>query len=52
MTSLRVDQEREFLAPFFACAEMGELATASEIKRAFEAHVGHARRREHYLPSA
>jgi hypothetical protein len=31
---LRVDQEREFLAPFFARAAMGELASASEIKRA------------------
>jgi hypothetical protein len=31
---LRVDQEREFLAPFFARAQMGELASASESKRA------------------
>ena len=36
-----VEQERELLAPFFACAERGELATAGEIKRAFEAQVGH-----------
>jgi hypothetical protein len=52
MASLRLDQEREFLAPFFARAEMGELATAGEIKHAFEAQVGHVRRREHHLPSA
>jgi hypothetical protein len=29
-----------FLAPFFARAEQGELATASEIKQAFESRVG------------
>jgi len=38
---LTVEQERELLAPFFACAQRGELATAGEIKRAFEAQVGH-----------
>ncbi len=38
---LTVEQEREFLAPFFARAQRGELATAGEIKRAFEAQVGH-----------
>ncbi len=37
---LTVEQERELLAPFFACAQRGELATAGEIKRAFEAQVG------------
>ena len=37
---LSVEEEREFLAPFFARAEMGELTTAGEIKRAFEARVG------------
>ena len=41
MTSLRVQEEREFLAPFFARAQSGELTTAGEIKRAFEARVGH-----------
>lgn len=38
---LTVEQEREFLAPFFARAERGEIATAGEIKRVFEAQVGH-----------
>jgi transposase len=38
---LTVEQEREVLAPFFARAERGEIATAGEIKRAFEAWVGH-----------
>jgi transposase len=37
---LSVDEERIFLAPFIARAETGELATVSEIHRAFEAHVG------------
>jgi transposase len=37
---LSLQEEREFLAPFFAHAERGELATAGEIKRAFEARVG------------
>ncbi len=37
---LSVEEEREFLAPFFARAERGELAIAGEIKRAFEARVG------------
>jgi hypothetical protein len=31
---LTVEQERQFLAPFFARAETGEIATAGEIKRA------------------
>lgn len=38
---LTVEQEREFLAPFFTRAERGEIATAGEIKRVFEAQVGH-----------
>jgi transposase len=38
---LTVDQERELLAPFFGRAQRGEIATAGEIKRAFEAQVGH-----------
>src|SRR5919109_1351663 len=38
---LSVQEEREFLSPFFARAERGELATAGEIKQAFEAQVGH-----------
>jgi transposase len=41
MTSLREQEEREFLAPFFARAQSGALTTAEEIKRAFEARVGH-----------
>jgi transposase len=36
-----LEQERELLAPFFARAERGEIATAGEIKRTFEAQVGH-----------
>ncbi len=38
---LTAEQEQEFLAPFFARGESGELVTAGEIKRAFEARVGH-----------
>jgi len=38
---LTVEQERQFLAPFFARAQTGEIATAGEIKRAFETRVGH-----------
>ena len=34
------EAEQAFLAPFFARAERGEIATAGEIKRAFEAHIG------------
>lgn len=37
---LSLEEEREFLAPFFARAERGELATAGQIKQAFETHVG------------
>jgi transposase len=38
---LSLEEEQNFLAPFFARAETGEIATASEIQRAFEARVGH-----------
>lgn len=38
---LSVDQEREFLTPFFARAQLGELTTVGDIKRAFEARLGH-----------
>src|SRR5947209_17371631 len=34
-------EEQAFLAPFFTRAERGELATTEEIKRAFEAQIGH-----------
>jgi transposase len=37
---LTLEAERHFLAPFFSRAERGEIATAGEIKRAFEAHIG------------
>jgi transposase len=37
---LTAEQEQEFLAPFFARGESGELVTAGEIKQAFEARVG------------
>ena len=38
---LTLQEEQQFLAPFFARAETGEIATAAEIQRAFEARVGH-----------
>jgi len=38
---LRLAQERAFLAPFFARAAAGEIATAAEIQRAFEVQVQH-----------
>ncbi len=38
---LSVQEEQALLAPFFARAEQGELATAGEIKHAFEARIGH-----------
>lgn len=38
---LSLEEERAFLAPFFGQAEQGEIATAGEIKRAFEDKVGH-----------
>jgi transposase len=38
---LTAEQEQKFVAPFFARGESGELATAGEIKRAFELQVGH-----------
>lgn len=37
---LTAEQEQEILAPFFAHGQRGELATAGEIKQAFEARVG------------
>lgn len=37
---LSLQEEREFLAPFFGRAEKGELATTEEIWQAFEARVG------------
>ena len=36
-----MQEERAFLAPFFAHAEKGESATTQEIWRAFEERVGH-----------
>jgi len=38
---MTVEQERQFLSPFFARAESGAIATATEIKQAFEMYVGH-----------
>lgn len=38
---LSVEEEQQFLTPFFARARNGEIATATEIKLAFEARVGH-----------
>jgi transposase len=37
---LAVEDEKAFLAPFFAQAERGEIATAAQIQTAFEARVG------------
>ena len=39
---LTVEEEQEFLAPFFAQAECGEIATVGQIWRAFEQRVGHS----------
>ncbi len=38
---LTLAEEQAFLAPFFAQAEQGEIATVREIQRTFEARVGH-----------
>ena len=38
---LTLEEEAQFLAPFFARAEQGLLTTTAEIWRAFEARVGH-----------
>jgi transposase len=37
---LTVEQESQFLSPYFVRAEAGEIATAGEIKQAFETRVG------------
>ena len=38
---LTLQEEKEFLAPFFAQAHNGEIATVAQIQRAFEAKIGH-----------
>lgn len=38
---LTLEEEQQFLAPFFARAEAGEIATVREIWQAFEERVGH-----------
>lgn len=38
---LTLEGEQQFLASFFTRAEEGKIATAGEIKRAFEAQIGH-----------
>jgi transposase len=38
---LSLQAEQEFLAPFFAQAGSGEIATVAQIQPAFEARVGH-----------
>lgn len=38
---LTLEQEREFLSPFFAQAQTGEIATVQEIWRAYVQRVGH-----------
>lgn len=37
---LTLEEEKAFLAPFFARAERGEIATVAEIQRALEAQIG------------
>lgn len=37
---LTLEEEQAFLAPFFSRAAKGEIATAGEIKHAFEARIG------------
>jgi len=39
---LTLEQEQQFLAPFFAQAQAGTISTAAQIKQAFEAQVGQA----------
>jgi transposase len=39
---MSLEEERRFLPPFFARAGRGEIVTAEEIQRAFEAEVKHA----------
>jgi transposase len=39
---LRLQEEQAFLAPFFAQAERGEIATVAQIQAAYEGKVGHA----------
>lgn len=38
---LTLEEEKGFLAPFFAQAECGEIATVGQIWRAFEQRIGH-----------
>src|SRR5260370_13078488 len=38
---LRLEEEKQFLAPFFAQAESGEIATVGLIQAAFEPRVVH-----------
>lgn len=40
--NLTLEEEKEFLAPFFKKAEKGHIATTAEIKEAFEANIGHS----------
>jgi transposase len=38
---LPFEEEQDFLVPFFACAERGEIPTVHQIKQEFEKRVGH-----------
>lgn len=38
---LTLKEEAQFLAPFFAQAQRGEIATVAQIQEAFEARIGH-----------
>lgn len=39
---LSLEQEKQFLEPFFARAKKGEIATCAEIQKAYETCIGHA----------
>ena len=38
---LTLEEEKQFLAPFFARAQKGEIATTQEVQQAYEQRVGH-----------
>ena len=38
---LSLEEEKQFLAPFFARAQVGEIATVAEVWRAFEVRICH-----------
>lgn len=40
--NLTLEEEKEFLKPFFEKAEKGQITTAIEIKKTLEEHLGHS----------